>query len=234
MSALLVVFCKDLRSKNEQARASIFAKASAAVTLWRDPKIWLISGNNIAFGFCAAYLNGYINGKWQEEALGSGQLIGFLGAIICAIATISSKIYGRISDRLGTKVPIVFLGSLCFILIGLLSFVPFPNGKGPGGWGWGIMVFYLLQGLARGVYESTNKGVFGDTFPGAQGMGAFANCMMQNTLASTIGFILGWAGMSASEVYFVLFFSIMSVPGLILAQRLQRQEQEGNMKEVGA
>jgi len=231
--ATVVLACsRDLRARSSPqapqgarpAAGGTCAKAAAAVTLWRDPKIWLISGNNIAFGFAAAYLNGYINGHWQKEAIGGGEFIGFLGAIICLIATVSSKFYGWVSDRLGSKVPVLLFGSSCFILIGVLSFVSAPDGKGPGGWGWGIMVFYVLQGLGRGVYESTNKGIFGDAFPGAQGLGAFANCMMQNTLASTIGFLLGVAKLDYVEVYILLAFSVLSVPGLLLAQRMQRQQ----------
>lgn len=206
----------------------------AAVSLWNDPKIWLIAGNNIAFGMASAYLNGYINGTWQKEALGSGALIGFLGAIICAIATVSSKIYGVVSDRLGSKVYVLVFGSLCFALMAVLSFITAPNGKGPGGWGWGIMVFYVLQGLGRGVYESTNKGIFGDIFPGSKGTGAFANCMMQNTLASTIGFVLGALKVDSSEVWILLVFSALSVPGLLFAQFLLRneREQESHVKET--
>merc|ERR1712087_939906 len=168
--------------------------------------------------------NGYINGTWQKQALGSGDLIGFLGAVICLIATWGSKVYGSISEKMGTKVPIVAFGSLCFLLIAVLSFITAPNGEGPGGWGWGILIFYVLQGLGRGVYESTNKGVFGDTFPGSQGVGAFANCMAQNTFSSTIGFLLGTAKWQKSEVWILLVFSILSVPGLMLAQSIQRAQ----------
>merc|ERR1712087_97043 len=145
--------------------------------------------------------NGYINGTWQKQALGSGDLIGFLGAVICLIATISSKVYGCISEKMGTKVPIVAFGSLCFLLIGVLSFITAPDGKGPGGWSWGILIFYVLQG-----------------------MGAFANCMVQNTFSSTVGFLLGTAGWQKSEVWILLVFSILSVPGLMLAQSIQRAQ----------
>lgn len=232
VAAICLAVSKDVRPRSAQTRAGICTKASAALTLWRDPKIWLISGNNIAFGFAAAYLNGYINGHWQKEALGSGDLIGFLGAIICAIATVSSKVYGWASTKVGSKTPILLFGSLCFLLIGLLSFISAPNGRGPGGWGWGIVVFYILHGLGRGVYESTNKGIFGDTFPGPQGMGAFANCMMQNTLSSTIGFLLGVAKKDAVEVYILLAFSIFSVPGLCLAQQIHQREQERDKENL--
>merc|ERR1712176_1414905 len=106
------------RSRNVTAQIGKCAKAAGAIALWSDTKIWLISGNNIAFGFAAAYLNGYINGSWQAEALGNGDLIGFLGAIICLIATISSRAYGVMSEKLGSKVPIVLFGSVCFISMG--------------------------------------------------------------------------------------------------------------------
>lgn len=225
-ATLVLAFVQDYRTSNAQARPGICAKASAAVSLWSDPKIWLISGNNIAFGFAAAYLNGYINGHWQEEALGSGDLIGFLGAIICLIATISSKFYGWLSSKLNSKMPIVLFGSLCFILIGVLSFISAPNGKGPGGWGWGILIFYILHGLGRGVYESTNKGVFADTFPGERGMAAFANAMMQNTFSSTVGFVLGVVKFEEIEVYILLLFAIITVPGLYLAKRMQEKEKK--------
>merc|ERR1712039_279336 len=115
--------------------------------------------------------------------------------------------------------------------IGLLSFVSAPDGKGPGGWGWGITVFYVLQGLGRGVYESTNKGVFGDTFPGPKGTGAFANCMMQNTFSSTMGFILGTLDLQKSEVYILLVFSVFSVPGLMLSQSIQRKEEAAQQSD---
>merc|ERR1712224_1069917 len=114
---------------------------------------------------------------------------------------------------MGTKMPIVVIGSICFLGIELLSFVQLPcpdtgphagECLGPGGWGWGIMIFYVLQGLGRGVYESTNKGIFADTFPGGKGIGAFANCMMQNTLSSTAGFVLGAAKLASVEVYVLL------------------------------
>merc|ERR1712087_337070 len=169
--------------------------------------------------------NGYINGTWQKQALGSGDLIGFLGAVICLIATWGSKVYGSISEKMGTKVPIVAFGSLCFLLIAVLSFITAPDGKGPGGWSWGILIFYVLQGLGRGVYESTNKGVFGDTFPGAQGMGAFANCMVQNTFSSTIGFLLNQQSLSKFTVWIMLSFSVFSVPGLLISQSIQRKEE---------
>jgi len=224
VATIVLAFSNDARPRIPPPSAGMCTKACAAVTLWSDPKIWLISGNNIAFGFCAGYLNGYINGTWLKQAINNTSFIGMLGALVCLVATASSKVYGLVSARMGTKIPILLLGSLCFILIGLLSFITYPGGKGPGGWGWGIVVFYVLQGMGRGVYESTNKGVFGDIFPGEQGVGAFANCMMQNTLAGTVSFAMGSVGANFGQVWIVLIFSVISVPGLLLAQAMQRRK----------
>jgi len=192
--------------------------------LWQDPKIWLLSGSNVTFGFSAAYLAGYINATWEKEALNSPDFIGFLGAIICLIATLSSWVYGIAAEKMGTKFPIVVFGSLCFLAIALLSFVTAPRGKGPGGWGWGIMVFYILQGMGRGVYESTNKGIFADFFPGEKSVGAFANCMMQNTASSTIGFSMGLAHVDKNEVWILLIGSLATVPGLLLATTMKSKQ----------
>merc|ERR1712224_848905 len=89
-----------------------------------------------------------------------------------------------------------------------------------GGWGAGIVIFYIFQGLGRGVYESTNKGIFADFFPGEQSVGAFANCILQNTFASTVTFLIGAAELGKQEVWFVL-----TVPMLFLASVIKKNSQ---------
>merc|ERR1712203_382062 len=68
---------QDAKPKSAAARGAICDKASAAVKLWSDPKVWLLSGSNFTFGFAAAYLNGYINATWEHKALKSDTFIGF-------------------------------------------------------------------------------------------------------------------------------------------------------------
>jgi len=223
IATVVMFLAEDAKPKTAAARGPLCGRAAAALTLWSDPKIWLLSGSNVTFGFSAAYLAGYINANWESKAL-NPDFIGFLGAVICLIATISSKVYAVAAERMGTKLPIVVLGSLCFFAIALLSFVTAPNGEGPGGWGWGIMVFYILQGMGRGVYESTNKGIFADFFPGEKSVGAFANCMMQNTASSTIGFSMGLAHVDKQEVWILLIGSLVTVPGLLLATMMKQKQ----------
>jgi len=233
LATVCIAVGNDAPPMQTPARASFCGKALGALSMWTDPKIWLISGSNIAFGFSAAYLAGYINANWLQTAITKAtgdaelaqNLIGFLGALICLIATISSKIFQCLNARFGSKIPVVALGSLCFIAIGVLSFIKAPHGEGPGGWGWGIVVFYLLQGMARGVYESTNKSVFADTYSGPKATGAFANAMLQNTASSTIGFLMGVANVDTYEAYPLLIFAALTVPMLVLAERIKGTEE---------
>jgi len=122
---------------------------------------------------------------------------------------------------MGTKLPVVVFGACCFLAIALLSLITAPDGEGPGGWGWGIVVFYLLQGLGRGVYESTNKGIFADFFPGEKGVGAFANCMMQNTASATVGYALGLGEVDQYAVYILIPSALLTVPMLMAATRMK-------------
>jgi len=222
-ATLVLAVSSDARSRSAPPRGRLCAKAMAAVKQWSDPKIWLISGNNIVFGFSQGFINGYVNGTWLKEATNNTEFIGLLGALVCCIAAASSKVYGFVNERMGTKMPVLLFGSSCFLAIAVLSFISAPDGRGPGGWGSGIIVFYVLQGMGRGVYESTNKGIFGDVFPGEQGVGAFANCMMQNSLSGALSFLVGALGASYMQVWIMLFFSVMSVPGVLLAQSMQRK-----------
>lgn len=129
--------------------------------------------------------------------------------------------------------PLVLIwGSTSFALIGVLSKITAPRGEGPGGWGVGIVIFYLLQGLGRGVYESTNKGIFLDFFPGDKSPGAFANCMMQSTMASTIGFLLQAVASSSGDanriigplVWVLIICAASCCPGFLLAKGMQKRQ----------
>jgi len=225
VATVVLFFGKDARPAVEASRGPVCARAAAAINLWSDPKIWLLSGSNITFGFSVAYVNGYINGNssgWLTAAIPNGGFfVGFLGAIIAAVATVSSWLYGLAAESMGTKLPVVVFGACCFLAIALLSLITAPDGEGPGGWGWGIVVFYLLQGLGRGVYESTNKGIFADFFPGEKGVGAFANCMMQNTASATVGYALGLGEVDQYAVYILIPSALLTVPMLMVATRMK-------------
>ena len=73
-----------------------------------DPKIWLMLPTNASFGFAAAFLTYYVNGKVTKPAVGEAN-IGYLTAIIAALAAALSMPLGAIGGRIG-KVPLPFPG----------------------------------------------------------------------------------------------------------------------------
>lgn len=153
-------------------------------------------------------------------ALGS-QFIGFAGAMLSALASVLSAVLGRVARKVG-KGPVVALGATAFLLLGVLSkFV-----GNPATWGWGALVFYLFMGIGRAVYESTNKAIFVDFFPGEASAGAFANVFVFGTLASTIAFTLGATSENLSELYLLMIFAVLTVPGYMTASILKRCEAE--------
>jgi len=89
-----------------------------------------------------------------------------------------------------------------------------------------MVVFYVLQGLGRGVYESTNKAIFADFFPGDKSVGAFANCILQNTGSSTIGFVMGLSGVGKQDRWPLIVGAILTVPMLVLATGMKNKESQ--------
>lgn len=72
--------------------------------------------------------------------------------MLSALASVLSLGLGFVARRVG-KGPVIALGAVAFMLLGVLSkFVGHPET-----WGWGVLVFYVLMGVGRAVYESTNK-----------------------------------------------------------------------------
>jgi len=97
IATVAMFFGKDAKPKVSAAAQPICAKAGAALKLWTDPKIWLLCGNNLTFGFCAAYLNGYVNSNYTQHALGR-RFHWFLGSYCLSHCNFQFKIvrrYGR-------------------------------------------------------------------------------------------------------------------------------------------
>merc|ERR1711934_364118 len=150
-----------------------------------DVRVWLLSFTNLTFGFCAAFMNGYVNEHYVKDSTAFNEsAIGFLTAITAVVAGLSATVFARLSKRFGK--------------------------------GW--VLFFVLHGLGRGVYESTNKVAFADFFPG-KAPGAFANCMMQNSFAFAVCFFLSAAFQSQPSVLagIVLTLAALTGPSYALA-----------------
>merc|ERR1740121_588884 len=202
--------------------SELFTKVLAAVRLWRDPKLWLLQSTNITFGFAAAWLGGYVGKNILSPAL-DADFIGFAGALLSALAAVLSKVFARVSQTTG-KGPVLLLGTVCFALLGALSKCGDPTK-----WGWGALVFYACMGVGRAVYESTNKAIIAEYFPGPdRSPGAFANMMAFTTGAAAVAFILEVTDNIGVELYILLIFAALTFPGFLLADALaQRAEAQG-------
>merc|ERR1712194_298975 len=82
---------------------------------------------------------------------------------------------------------------------------------------------YVLQGCGRAVYESTNRGIFADFFPGEKANGAFANQMLQSTLSFTLCFFFSAA--LPIPVLAAIIFALAGIafPAYILATRISTE-----------
>jgi len=221
LALLLMTRVYDLESPRaaDEPVAEPTSKLTAAISLWSDPVVWLLAPTNLAFGFCAAYMNGYVNGTYAAQELGSSS-VAFLGAVTALVAAVLAKVYGPLGERLG-KGPVIALGAACFFCIPLCSLALGCCAD----WGWWLIVLYLLQGSGRAVYESTNRAVFSDFFPGPKTESAFANCMLQSSLAFAVCFFLQTSLTGPELERIVLVLSVLAPLGYVLARDLRAKRE---------
>ena len=189
------------------------SKALAAVSLWSDPTLWLLAPTNLTFGFCAAYMNGFVNARYASQELGA-EYVAFLGAVTALTAAALAKAYGPLGAQIG-KGPIITAGAACAFAIPALTW------QGCTGWGWLLLSLYLLQGSFRAVYESTNRATFSDFFPGKKSEGAFANCMLQSSMGFATCFFLQNSLSSTELSTIVLALALLTPVGYLLASSMR-------------
>lgn len=196
------------------------SKFLAVVRLWSDPMIWLLSPTNIAFGFSSAYLGGHFNAQFLTPELGKGA-VGAMGALVVACAVVLVKVYGLVAARCGKGVSLT-AGAVSFALIPVLVLL----GRCCTGWSRWIAVIYILQGSGRAVYESTNKAIFSDFFKGGDIEGAFANCFVQMSLASSVCFYMSKQFSGTAVALCTLVFACLTPLVYALAVTLRERRGE--------
>ena len=87
----------------------------------------------------------------QEHTL---QWIGFLGGVTAIVATVFASLYGMTKNSL---IPLAAASAL-FLIMPILGISGILHG-------WWLLVLYIMQGMGRAVYESTNKAVFAEFYP---------------------------------------------------------------------
>jgi len=181
ISVVVLSSVEDL--KVQSIGGTTYERITSVVSLWSDPLIWLLSPVNLTFGFCAAFMNGYVNGVFLKDELGEPAVAG-VGAITPLVGAVAAVLFTHISGVAG-KGPVISIGAVCFLLIPIcLLLLGCCRG-----WGWWMISLYILQGLGRAVFESTNRAAFADFFPD-DNQSAFANCSLQVNTAFALSFFL--------------------------------------------
>ncbi len=189
-------------SDNDNTNHGAFRKATVAAKLLRDdPKMKYMIGFNAVFGFTSAFLNSYVNGQVLPVALDDpdSKYVGILTSTVSVVAAIMSLLFGK----LGKNNEIVLtLGALCFGGV-VLPFVFQPDASH---YTWlALVVVYALHGTGRATFEGAWRSTFADYFS-YEKEGAFANIILQNGIATGIGYICEYtSGKKIHAVHLVLF-----------------------------
>lgn len=209
---------------------------SATKLFMKDPKMPLMCGMNCVFGFSMSYMNGYVTGivvpfYIENGKSYSGYLLA-LSATVAGMVTLPSS-FGYFADLRSKRYLMVFAPVSFAVVVGLPLCLGFGNVAGSSG--WGLVVLFVLQGLGRGVWESTNKAIFLDYFAHDK-VGAGAQIIIQNGGATAVAFFLsaysparptahdcvtrGECPAYDLEAWAIMVFSVVAVVGFLVASTL--------------
>ena len=123
-----------------------------------DMKVLLMLPTQAAFGFSAAMMNAWVNGFLVTKFLGS-KYTGSLSALTTVVAWLASQLaswyssHGKTGFFRGKPVAMLF-GDGAFITLGLVVMLSSCDTLRS----WPVVIaLFVLQGLGRGIFESTNK-----------------------------------------------------------------------------
>lgn len=149
--------------------------------LVNDSKAKYLIGFNVAFGWSGAFLNSFISGQVVPVVLSSSTYIGLFVAWHGAVAAFSSLLFKRVPHSV-----VLSVGCVAFASVGLPLIVS-PNFSL---WQWPMLLWiYGIQGLGRATYEGALRAQTSDWFADHK-EGAFANLILQNGLATGMGYFL--------------------------------------------
>eukprot|EP00747_Dinoflagellata_sp_TGD_P166856 gnl/TRDRNA2_/TRDRNA2_190316_c0_seq1.p1 gnl/TRDRNA2_/TRDRNA2_190316_c0~~gnl/TRDRNA2_/TRDRNA2_190316_c0_seq1.p1 ORF type:complete len:458 (+),score=67.69 gnl/TRDRNA2_/TRDRNA2_190316_c0_seq1:100-1473(+) len=200
-------------------------RLSVVAVMWKDPKLWLLSFMNISFGFSAAYMNGYFNAHYAKPAIGD-KALGFVGSITVASAVVFTQVLSRFraTHTPAGKRTAYTIGAISFFSIPAIVLTACQSENQCKSWHWYVVFFYALQGMGRSVYESTNRAVFADFYPGDQTESAFANSFVQMSVASAICFFMS-ADLRGNIIAWMVLVAAVLTPGAyVMAERMRFNE----------
>jgi hypothetical protein len=177
-------------------------------------------GTGVTLSYVTSYVYGVIVG--DSDSLGDSY-IGILSALVVVIAALVSMTSTIFVQFFGKSLHILLANlSICFLGIILL----FVSNSQLGTWGF-ILPYLILEGLALGIWESTNKAIVADIYGSdeVKSSSAFAMLYFLFFLGNGIGYYC-ISHIPRSVIIFILIACgiIGAVPYLYLLSILQHED----------
>lgn len=119
----------------------------------------------ISFGFSASFIGYYINSNIISNYLGDGY-IGFLSAVSTVAAVLFTYPLALIANKYSYgKFYIMIFGMLSFFFSGFPLLI--MSDKEISEWFF-LLLYVIIHGAGRGIWESTNKAVILEYFPASK------------------------------------------------------------------
>lgn len=206
VSAAGVSAVDEVEQDCEREEVRLGTSAAAALKLLvSDPKCACMLPMNFAFGFGAAYLNGYFMSAVVAQGINTATTnnIGYVSSVVVGTAALCAKPLGWLGKKIGAQLPVVLAGAACFGAFALVNLnVPAESLQT-----WRVIVpLVAVFGVGRATWENNFKATFADYFPNDK-TAAFANVQLQSGIASTVGFFLNNAKVSATTIGHVALYS---------------------------
>jgi len=200
--------------------------SSGAMSLWSDARIWLISFLTVDFFLAVALMNGIVSSEFVKPQLGK-QYVALLSALVALSGALVQYPLRILAGRFDKGYIMAAASLLVMVIPGLMCALDMRS------LGWWLAVFYVLLGVLRGVYVSTNKAVYADHFPEPKTEAAFANMCMQAALASAAAFFFEKRVPPSAIMIAMAGIAALIGPGYLAASRLQRGRTEEGTNSIG-
>lgn len=153
--------------------------------MWSNRKEALIIPFQLAFGLSAGFINFYVNRTIVAEHHGPGY-VGLMMAIATFTSAVMAYPISNLSNYLGSSWLAIVVGCVCFALQGLLILV-IPTGTTS--LLSFLVIYYIIHGVAKCVWEGQNKAVILDYFAtGEERENVFAAITFTSGISGAFGF----------------------------------------------
>jgi hypothetical protein len=199
---------------------TIFINSFSAIKLVSsDSALAFLVPFQVAFGFASSFVPYYILGTVinKSESLGT-KYLGLLSAIIVLVGTVIAIPSSQASMIVGKPI-MMTIGAICLAYTGFALLV-FSDGM-LGTW-TNILIYLVIFGIGRGIWENTNKAVIADLYVDSKlSTTAFASITFFNGMAGAIGYFCFEHMVRLQMAELVMISSLLSIPCFIFSSYIQ-------------